>query len=230
MTRLMPRRMTRRASREAGFTLIEALVGITLLAMLATLIATGTRAASRAWNSAERQAGETDDIDAVQGLLRRTIARARPSFAAADPADMTVAFSGEPNSLSLVSAQPGTQDDGPWTRERFYIGRSGNARALFMSWQATGSAALAAPAGAAVLLDHVAAIRFAYFGPPRPGEGAAWLEQWTDRDRLPQLVRVVIEREGSRFAAWPELVVATRITGNAGCVYDALSSTCRRAR
>jgi len=87
-----------------------------------------------------------------------------------------------------------------------------------------------APVGEARLLDHVAMVRFAYFGPPRPGEGATWLEQWTDRDRLPQLVRVVIEREGSRFSAWPELVVATRITGNAGCVYDALSSTCRRTR
>jgi general secretion pathway protein J len=220
----------RRSNREAGFTLIEALIGITLLAMLATLIATGTRAGGRAWNSAERQAGETDDIETVQGLLRRTIARARPSFAASDPGDMTVAFKGEPNSLTLVTAQPGSQDNGPWTSERFYVSGSGNARALFMSWQTGPSGASAAPPGEAVLLEHVAAIRFAYFGPPRPGEGGAWLEQWADRDSLPQLVRVVIEREGSRFAAWPELVVATRITGNAGCVYDALSSTCRRTR
>jgi general secretion pathway protein J len=218
--------VTRRGDREAGFTLIELLIGVTLLAMLATLIASGTRLAGRAWNSAERQSSEIDDMDAVQALLRRTISRARPSFAAADAADMTVAFSGEPDTLSLVSAQPGTQDNGPWLRERFFLARSGSTRALFMSWQSTGSA----PVGEARLLDHVSAVRFAYFGPPRPGEASAWRDQWTDRDRLPGLVRVAVERDGDNFAAWPELVVATRITGNAGCVYDAQNSTCRRAR
>jgi general secretion pathway protein J len=218
--------VTRRGNREAGFTLIEVLIGVTLLAMLATLIASGTRLAGRAWNSAERQTAEIDDMDAVQGLLRRTIARARPSFAGADPADVTIAFSGEPDTLSLVSAQPGTQDNGPWVHERFFLARSGNARALFMSWQSAG----AAPLGEAKLLDHVAGVRFAYFGAPRPGEASAWLDQWINRDRLPELVRVAVERDGNSFAAWPELVVATRVTGNAGCVYDAQSSTCRRAR
>ena len=76
--------MTPRADSEAGFTLIEVLIGVTLLAMLATLIATGTRLSGRAWNFAERQTTEIHDMDAVQGLLRRTIVRARPSFAAPD--------------------------------------------------------------------------------------------------------------------------------------------------
>src|SRR6202040_2760020 len=77
--------VTRREAAEAGFTLIEVLVGVALLAMLATLIGTGPRMSGRAWNSAERQTTEIHDMDAVEGLLRRTIVRARPSFAATDP-------------------------------------------------------------------------------------------------------------------------------------------------
>lgn len=224
--------MTRRADPQAGFTLIEVLVGVTLLAMLATLIATGTRLGGRAWNTAERQAAEIDDMGAVQGLLRRTIARARPSFASADPAEMTIAFNGEPDTLSLVSAQPGTQDSGPWMRERFFVAGSGKTRALFIDWQSAGAASAAQTAAVkeAKLLDHVKAIRFAYFGPPGPGAAAAWLERWVERDRLPELVRVAIERDGNNLAGWPELVVATRITGNASCIYDAQSATCQRAR
>ncbi len=224
--------MIPRADSEAGFTLIEVLIGVTLLAMLATLIATGTRLSGRAWNFAERQTTEIHDMDAVQGLLRRTIVRARPSFAAPDPADMTIAFGGEPDALSLVAAQPGTQDNGPWARERFYVARSGATRALFMSWQmdAPAAAGQSAPAGELILLDHVAALRFAYFGPPRPGEASVWLDRWTNRDRLPELVRVAVERDGAGFRPWPELVVATRITANAGCIFDALSSTCQRGR
>jgi len=218
--------MTDRGGRQAGFTLIELLIAVTLLAMLATLIASGTRLAGRAWNSAERRSTEIDDMDAVQGLLRRTIARARPSLAGTDPADVTVAFGGEPETLSLVSARPGSQDNGPWMRERFFLAGSGGARALFMSWQSAGSASV----GEAKLLDRVATVRFAYFGPARPGEASTWFERWTDRDRLPELVRVAVERSGSGLAAWPELVVATRVTGNAACVYDAQDSTCRRTR
>ena len=225
--------MTARTDAQSGFTLIEVLVGLTLLAMLATLIATGTQISGRAWNSAERRTTEIDDMDAVQGLIRRTIERAQPSFAAADPADMTIAFSGEPETLSLVTAQPGTQGNGPWARERFFVARSGKTRALFMSWQVDAPAAVtdqSAPVSEAMLLDRVRAVRFAYFGPPRTGEAPVWLQQWTDRDRLPDMVRVAVERDGANFAKWPELVVATRITANAGCIYDALSSTCRRAR
>ena len=215
-----------RANPEAGFTLIEVLVGVTLLAMLATMIASGTRMGGRAWNSAERQTTEIDDMDAVQGLLRRTIARARPAFASADPADMRIDFAGGPDALSFVSTQPGTQDNGPWMRERLYVARSGQTRALFMSWQPR--PAPSHTEAAAVLLDHVAAVRFAYFGSARPGDAPVWVDQWSGQDRLPQLVRVSIERDGAAFARWPELVVATRITANAGCVFDARTSTCGR--
>ena len=224
--------MTRRADGESGFTLIEVLIGVTLLAMLATLIATGTRLSGRAWNSAERQTTEIHDMEAVQGLLRRTILRARPSFAIADPADMTIVFSGQPETLSLVAAQPGTQDDGPWMRQRFYIAGSSASRALFMSWQADAPAASgpSAPTREQMLLDHVAALHFGYFGPPGPGEASIWLDQWTNRDLLPELVRVGIERDGTGFRPWPELIVATRITANAGCIFDALKSACQRVR
>ena len=74
--------------------------------------------------------------------------------------------------LALVTAQPGTQDDGPWLRERFFLSRFGGTRALFMSWQPVGSAV-----SEARLLDHVSALRFAYCGPPRPDEAPAFVEQ-----------------------------------------------------
>lgn len=221
-----------RGRAEAGFTLIEVLIGVTLLAMLAALIATGTRAGSRAWNSAERQTGEVDDMDAVQTLLRRTIAEARPSFAAADPADPAIAFSGEPDTLSLVGPQPATQGEGPWARQRLFVANRGGRRAMFISWQPMASATddRAAVVGEVMLLDHVSALRFAYFGPPDAGQPAAWLDRWVARDRLPELVRIAIARDGRGLRGWPELVVATRVSGNAGCVYNALNLTCQRAR
>lgn len=221
-----------RGRAEAGFTLVEVLVGVMLLAMLATVIATGTRDSGRAWNAAERQTDEVDQMDAVQNLLRHVLAVARPSYAGSDPADLTIAFAGEPEALSLVAPQPATQDHGPWVRERVFLAGSGRTRAMFISWQpaAATTGEDLAPVSEAVLLDRVSALRFAYFGPPDSGQPAIWLDRWVARDRLPKLVRVAVERDGKGLRPWPDLVVATRINGNAGCIFNALSATCQRPR
>jgi general secretion pathway protein J len=219
--------MRRHADAEAGFTLIEVLIGITLLAMLGTVIASGVRLGGRAWNDAERQTANSDDMVLVQNLFRRTIVRARPAFISDDPRDLTVSFTGEAGTLSLIAPQPGTPFGGPWVNERFYVAPNGASRALFVALQRDG-----APAAASgiVLLDHVATVRFAYFGSSEPGEPASWQESWTNRARLPDLVRVAVVRDTPRLSAWPELVVATRVTANAGCVFSALSSGCRRTQ
>jgi general secretion pathway protein J len=216
--------MPRRARAEAGFTLIEVLIGIALLAMLGVLIADGIRLGGRAWNNAERQTGNSDEMVLLQSLFRRTILRAAPAFGSADPRDMTIAFAGDADTLTLTAPQPGTLFDGPWVRERFYLGPNGASRALFVAWQRDG----APPTGPVLLLDHVRAIRFAYFGPGGAGGAPDWQDSWQNRSRLPDLVRVAIARDDARLRAWPELVVATRMTANAGCVFDLYRNTCQR--
>ena len=84
---------------------------------------------------------------------------------------------------------------------RFYIARSGATRALFMSWQADAplAAGQSAAAKEVMLLDHVALLRLAYFGLARPGDGSVWLDRWTNRDRLPELVRVGPKKKNYSF-------------------------------
>jgi len=225
--------MDRRANTQAGFTLIEVLIGIAVLAMLGTLIANGIRIGGRAWNNAERQSASSDDMVQVQNLFQRTIVRARPAYASTDPHDLTIAFTGQADSLSLMAPQPGTQYGGAWVQQRFYVGRSGGSRALFASLQldmASLADNRARPANPDVLIDHVAAVRFAYFGSAGPGQVPAWQDTWIGRDRLPDLVRIAITRDDPRLRAWPDFVVGTRATANAACIYDVYANGCRRMR
>jgi general secretion pathway protein J len=222
--------MNRRTNAEAGFTLIEVMIGLLLMAMLMTLIANGVQMGTRSWTRAEGVTADMDDIQTVQGLLRRTIARATPAFASADLKDTTILFAGEPETLTLVAPQPATQGDGPSAVQRFVLDRIGGVQGLFLRWQMDAPTGLQGPARQDLVLDHVASLRFAYFGPAGPGQDAAWQDRWVDRGRLPDLVRVRIERSDRAGRVWPELIVATRVTTNATCLYDASSSICRRVR
>jgi len=77
-----------------------------------------------------------------------------------------------------------------------------------------------------LLLDKVAGLRFAYFGPVNQGEAPAWVDRWIDRTRLPYLVRVTVERASGTFRPWQDIVVATRATTNPGCINDASAAIC----
>lgn len=208
----------RRDARQGGFTLIEVLISITLLAMLGTLIANGTRLGTRAWSSAERQTADKDEITLIQALLRRTLVRVVPVYESNDPRSYDIRFGGEADRLSLTAPQPGTQFAGPLVEQRFYIGRHGASQALFAS---------IANGQPVVLLDHVAEARFAYFG-GRQGSPPEWQDSWTNRTRLPELIRVLIRRDDEKLPSWPDLVVATRAMANASCLYEDFATSCRR--
>ena len=143
-------------------------IGITLLAMLGALIANGTRLGSRSWSSAERRSAGSDDVMLVQSFFRRTIAQAAPVFATEDPRDMTIDFSGGPDTLTLMAPQPGTQSAGVWVQERFYVGQHGGHRDLFVRLRFDPSLPAAAP-DPVTLLEGVSQVRFAYFGAAAPG-------------------------------------------------------------
>lgn len=209
-------------------TLVEVLVAVVLLSMLAVLIANGTRLTGRIWSMAEMQTGDVDDLDTVEVLLRRTIARARPAFASGDPGDTTIALVGEPDRLTLVAPRSGLAGGGEWVRQALFVAPHERSSALFLGWQADARTAPGA-SSQAVLLSDVAAIRFAYFGPPADGGPAAWRDTWQDRDRLPDLVRVELSRDRPGLRPWPPLVIRTRIDSNPGCLYQPGQTGCRRA-
>ncbi len=223
--------MTVARHRESGVTLIEVLIAVTLLAMLATLIANGTRLTARAWNTAELRTADADDLDAIQGFLRRTITAARPSFASADPTNGTIVFAGTADRLTVVAPRPGLVDgDGAWMRMTFFVAPAARSRALQLSWQADAPAVVGGTTSPMVLLDHVAAVRFRYFGRPSIDTPAAWFDAWSGGAVLPELISIDIQRDSSARPAWPVQIVETRATTNSGCIYAPRRADCQRAR
>jgi general secretion pathway protein J len=218
---------------ESGFTLVEILVAVALVGLLSTLIVAGLRLGAQAWTKAGQRSADAGDIDAVQDLVRYTIASAYPTYASADPTDRAVAFDGDRKSLALVAPLPAAIEAGVWARERFFVAQHGDAAALFMAWRLDLPASdegTPLPESTVLLLDHVRAAHFDYFGPSDDREDRVWQESWTDRRFLPEMVRVHIERDDPHLQSWPELVSEPRATADPACLYDPVEIGCRRMR
>jgi general secretion pathway protein J len=223
----------RQQSHEQGFTLVELLIAVTLLALLTTLVFGAMRYAARAWAATDRRAVAAADLSAVQAVFRHAIAGAYPAFASADPTDREIAFDGAGQWLALVAPLPAAIASGVEAQQRFFVEGEGRPRALVMGWRfdlPSSDEASPLPENRVRLLDHVRALRFAYYGAPDPSQAPGWWQRWSGYTRLPELVRVHIERDDPALPQWPDLDVATRATANIACVYDALAGGCRRFR
>jgi general secretion pathway protein J len=216
---------------EAGFTLIELLIALTLTALLATLIFGTLRVAAQAWSKSDDRASDAAELWAVEHVLRDALDAAYPAYASADPNDRTIAFDGGAASLALVAPLPQAIGAGILARLRFFLAGEGRSRILVIGWRLDLPAAdpgTSLPENRLMLLDHVRSLRFAYFGAGPGGGVPAWQEGWSGRDRLPDLVRVRIERDGASFPDWPAMTAEPRTAMNSACQYDPATLDCRR--
>jgi general secretion pathway protein J len=229
------RRCNSTAGGSAGFTLLEVLVAITLLGLLSAGLFGSVRVGAQGWRHAEQHRAATADVIALQDMLRRMIAAAKPDFTSVDSADRTVAFDGEPQSLALTATLPDAIAPGQQGRIRLFLApadaaHAGAAQALMLAWRldlpASDGGSL--PEKYVVLLDHVRGLRFAYCGSSHGGAAFGCSDTWSGRDTLPTLVRLHIERDSGASGPWPDLVAAPLATVSSECSYAGLDPACHK--
>ena len=64
----------RKAGAEAGFTLLELLIALSILGLILVALTNGVRFAGQAWQAQERGSSRRGDMDAVQSILHTLIA------------------------------------------------------------------------------------------------------------------------------------------------------------
>jgi general secretion pathway protein J len=222
--------MPDRRGAQAGFTLLEVLVALTLLGVLCVALFGAVHVGAVGWRRAEQRSGAIEDAAAVQGVLQRMIVTARPVFASADPTDATVAFDGAASSLALIGRLPDAIAPGLQGQQRLFVAERDGQRTLMLAWRLDLPAADGGelPETTVALLDHVRAVRFAYYGPSEDGAAARWSDTWEARAALPVLVRLHIERETGETGAWPDVVAGPVATVSNECRYTGPDAACHR--
>lgn len=210
---------------KAGFTLIEMLIAVTLMAFIALIIAGGLQFGVRAWRSAQARSDDAAQTIAVHDALERLIGQAQAAYTNDDLTDPTLTFTGEQDQLSLTSPLPDAIEPGIMAIQFLSVRQTERGPALTLAWRLDLPGSEEQPEQVSALLEHASALGLQYWGTIEPDTAPAWHSTWRGQPRLPGLVRLTIERNGAPTLGF---TIAVPATVSATCRYDPIGPTCRR--
>jgi general secretion pathway protein J len=206
-------------ARHRGFTLVELLIALVLLAIILVLLFSGLRLGSRAWEGVDTVSERVSDLRVARNFIEQMLRQTRPVTLMFDGAAMPV-FAGEPSRLELVAPLSEHVGIPGLYVLRLALEDAGNGQRLVLTrwllhpevleggdewpeWEPMIESSgigddsgpfdqdLAAGAyGRTVLLPTVERFELAYFGTAEGETEPAWQEEWLDQPRLPVRVRL----------------------------------------
>lgn len=187
----------KRCGGNAGFTILELLVTLFLLAVIATSIVGGLQFGRRAWELGKGG----DEVEPSARILAHLIARTLPSAAIDAHGRPALVFVGRPHSLIFVSLSEGeTQFAGPALEKMALFNGAAGAQDLAL-WTSVFRVKTAwtrprSQMRRISLLKGVSLFKLSYFGVTNPLRPPHWRLDWVGQDRLPLLIaiRMVVTR------------------------------------
>jgi len=215
--------------RAGGFTLLETVVALTLLAAMLALLFGVLRTGVRAWDAGTGRGDRADQLLLTYSFLRKELSAAFP-WRFKDPLAVKLAFNGEPGRVRFVSMRPAEIGGGglAFVSFEFESARAGESAGRLVMRRAPALAEAKdfdslEPVEKFVLAEGLAKARFEYFGAENDIAKPAWSDRWEFPQRLPSHVRIVL---AGADAPIPDIVVALRVGEEAGCYETAFQRNC----
>lgn len=218
---MAPARSIKPGRRNGGFTLIEVLLAISLMAIIMAMAYGGFRAGVRATTSGEELIEETNRLRVAHEFVGRQLSLAQPLIIE-ETEDGHIRFEGEGDRVRYIAPMPGYLSyGGAYVQElRLESGREG--MDLVFAWAILNGYEPGDldQVDAVTLIEGIDAGSFEYLGFTEDGEELFWTDYWERPDTMPVGValRMDLIRDNGLF--WPELVTPLKI--------DAASSQPRR--
>jgi general secretion pathway protein J len=205
-------------SHEKGFSLLEVLLALVLLALLLAGAWGGLRTATRAVHSGEALIERTNKLRVAQELLRRQLGQTLAmGYAQELGTGNRIVFEGGHDRITYVSPMPGYLGfGGPYVqRLSFERGERGGTQLVFrhriLNGYEDGDLDDASDVAPVVLLEGIARGQFEFRALDDEGKLDDWTDRWENEAMTPLLVRVKVEFERGSRMVWPELTIPLMI-------------------
>jgi general secretion pathway protein J len=198
--------------RAAGFTLLEILAALVLLALLLLGVYSGIASASRSVRSGTAAIERMDQLRAAQQFLRRELAQSLAAPISRTDRGEPVYFQGDAHEMRYVAPLPGYLGKlGPQLQQLQLVddGAGGLRLELRLALLPPDGGPPQALGEPQVLFDHIRAGGFHYLGTDADGSALPWAGEWPADRSLPQVVRIELQPQGR--ASWPRLDIPLRI-------------------
>ena len=209
-------------SRARGFTLLEVLMAVLLLAVLIGGAYGGLRASANAMRAGEAAIDRTDRLRTAQEFLRRQIGNALPlGYAHDDNQGLNIVFEGEAQFMRFVAPMPGyLSHGGPYVQTLELVRGKDGLQLQFIDMMLNGyddaqKSGKVDDVEPVVLLDRIAAGRFYYRSLDDQGELTDWNSEWSSTEVTPLMVRIDLTMQPGVQIPWPTLDVPLMLNGGA---------------
>lgn len=219
-----------KAGRQAGgFTLLETVVALTLLAAMLAMLFAGLRTGIRAWEAGSSRGDRADHVLLTWSFVQKELTAAFP-WRFKDPLAVKIAFRGERERLRFVSMRPAEIGGGGLAFVSFEFepprGRAAAGRLVMrraFAGAANGDFSSVDDAERFTLLEGVSEVRFEYYGAENDTLQPSWNDRWEFAQRMPSHVRLEVKLGEESL---PAMLVALRIGEEAGCYESSFQRTC----
>jgi general secretion pathway protein J len=209
---------------ESGFTLLELLVAITLLAFLSLGLVAGLRFGTNIWRKSEEKNVGLNGARVAAGIIGGSLARIYPKYIVVSPEKAYVDFDGTADRVTFLStSKPQTGSLMRDTLEAVRDGRGLAVRIVMTPELARGGAGATSQA----LLRGLSSVVFSYFGAAGDEKEPVWHSSWQGQTALPKLIHIHVASSDPGQPPFPDMILAPKIAADVGCVYDAVTKFCR---
>jgi general secretion pathway protein J len=209
----------------SGFTLLEVLVAMVIMAVIMTTAFGALRLGGRSWEAGITRATGNERFRTVANLLRRQVSQVIP-ITWPDDTEKRIAFEGTSRQLHFVAPAPQQYRQAGLFEYGLSVQRKGLDTNLILSFIPFNpdSEAFQTPANhqQLLLVAGLQRVSFDYFGSPASAgvrsrtsmQPPRWHQRWdADAQEFPDLIRVRMEvNEGQQ--PWPELYLALPASGS----------------
>lgn len=220
--------MTHPGSVERGFTLIEVLVALALMALIATMLIASLELGGHSWQRVTRLATNSMEIATSQNFLR---ARLEAIYPARNPlsgnTDLTfVATDGR--TLEFTAESSAFASNGMVRYQ--IINRDSTRPSLEVRWQE----AMDSPDTVSTrawtiepLIHRIAAFSVDFWEPATTNGPGRWVSKWNISATPPPLIRIDVRFPPGDARRWPPLYIEPRVNASSDCEFDFVSRRCR---